>query len=53
MGRTRASDWFSKFKSSVTSVEDARHLVHLSPSKKRCDMGGMKELVLKNSKISV
>jgi hypothetical protein len=49
----QASDWFSDFRSSVTSVEDAKCLVHLSASKTDKNVDGMKEFVLKNSIIGL
>jgi hypothetical protein len=33
LSKTRASDWFSEFKSGVTSVTNAEHLQNLSPNK--------------------
>jgi hypothetical protein len=52
-GLTEASDRLSGFRSIVTSVEDAKCLVHLSASKTDENVGGMKELVLKNSSLSL
>ena len=48
VGRTQVFDWFSKFRSSVTSAEDAEHLEHISTSKTGVRAERVKEVLLKN-----
>jgi hypothetical protein len=47
MGRTQVFEWRSKFKTSVTSVEDAEHSGCPSTSKRGENVDQVKEFVLK------
>jgi hypothetical protein len=53
MGRTQVLEWSSKFKSSVTSVEDDVHSVHPSMSKTDENVDQMKEHVHKNTRLTI
>jgi hypothetical protein len=51
--RTQVFDWFSKFRSCVTSAEDAEHLEQISTSKRRESAEQMKEVLLKNRRMTL
>ena len=48
VGKTQIFYWFSKFRSSVTSAEDAGHLERISTSKTGASVEQVKEVLLKN-----
>jgi hypothetical protein len=52
-GRTHVFDWFSKFRSCMTSAEDAEHLELTSTSKTGESVERLKEVVLKNRRMTL
>jgi len=53
VGRTQVFDWFSKFRSSAASAEDAERLEHISTSKTGKSAGQVKEVLLKNRRMTL
>lgn len=53
MGRTQVFKWFSKLKSSVTTVEDVQNVKRISTSKRDENVDPVKELPFEVIKISI
>ena len=53
MGRAQVFEWFSKFRNSVTSPEDAERLERISTSKTGESADRVKEVLFKNKNDTV
>jgi hypothetical protein len=51
--RTQVFEWFSKFRISMTSAKDAEHLEHVSTSKMGESAEQVKEVLLKNRRMTL